>query len=459
MKVLDGIGGGLGRRVGASDTGLLTGRSLAPVVLLSVLPVILAITRQGYCIERGWGDKFMVWRGCTSDLPLAVGKVDGLGAYLTSSTDLVEPPVAGLLMALSRSLAPSGTEHIAQRGVLGVWVVIVAALLAVAVWLVATDRGHPRANPWQVALAPVAAWSVLLGPDLLAVVLATAGVWAWGRRRTWLAGGLLGVAVLAGPHALIVAAVLALIGARGQRARDLGPLAGGLGVGMLAAAIPFLAHPATLTQAVSQWWSQLPAAGASWYIFSALGEPIRGLPSAAFTLIGAVLAIGLAYILVLGTGSRQVPVAPLIVVALVVTLALGKTFPVQASLWLVPFVALSGIRWRDHLIWAACEVVHLLGHTLYAFTAYQTDRALPAGWYAVSILIRLGGLAWLAYQAWLVLDADAVPEPGGPPEQPEVPEVEQAEQPGETRPGDDGSPAARADEAWQEDAAAGPLTR
>ncbi|MBK8758401.1 MAG: hypothetical protein IPM08_15155 [Actinomycetales bacterium] len=32
--------------------------------------------------------------------------------------------------------------------------------------------------------------------------------------------------------------------------------------------------------------------------------------------------------------------------------------PVQASLWLVPLVALVGLRWRDHLWWAGAEALH-----------------------------------------------------------------------------------------------------
>ena len=60
-------------------------------------------------------------------------------------------------------------------------------LLGAMVWFVATTR-RVRADPAQVALAPVVALTVLLSPDILGVALATAGLWAWSRRRPATAG-------------------------------------------------------------------------------------------------------------------------------------------------------------------------------------------------------------------------------------------------------------------------------
>ncbi len=58
----------------------------------------------------------------------------------------------------------------------------------------------PRAprRPWSaahVALSPVVALAGFVSADLLGVVLAGAGVWAWSRRRHTLAGVLLGLAI------------------------------------------------------------------------------------------------------------------------------------------------------------------------------------------------------------------------------------------------------------------------
>ena len=60
----------------------------------------------------------------------------------------------------------------------------------------------------------------------------------------------------------------------------------------------------------------------------------------------------------------------------------------QASLWLVPLVALVGLRWRDHLIWASAEALHFGGVWLYLAGTSTPDRGLPSGWYALTLVVR-----------------------------------------------------------------------
>ena len=55
----------------------------------------------------------------------------------------------------------------------------------------------------------------------------------------------------------------------------------------------------------------------------------------------------------------------------------GKAMPVQASLVLVVLAAVSGIRWRDSLIWAGAEALHFVAIWLYVGALTHADRALP----------------------------------------------------------------------------------
>jgi len=76
----------------------------------------------------------------------------------------------------------------------------------------------------------------------------------------------------------------------------------------------------------------------------------------------------------------------------------------------VPFVALAGIGWRDHLLWAGAEAVHAVA--MFGYLDYLVDPAhgLPPGWYAAALLLRLAAVAWLARQAWVSASwGDAVP--------------------------------------------------
>jgi hypothetical protein len=84
----------------------------------------------------------------------------------------------------------------------------------------------------------------------------------------------------------------------------------------------------------------------------------------------------------------------------VIVLVTGASFPVQASLWLVPLVALVGLPWRDHLWWAGAEALHFGAVWLYLASDSVADRGLPAGWYALTLFTRLVAVCWLGYAAW-----------------------------------------------------------
>ena len=81
----------------------------------------------------------------------------------------------------------------------------------------------------------------------------------------------------------------------------------------------------------------------------------------------------------------------------------------------VPLVALVGLRWRDHLVWAGAEALHFGAVWLYLAGSSVPDRGMPSGWYLVFLLLRLLAIGWLALQTWW-LAWDRLPEPCEPDE-------------------------------------------
>ena len=94
-------------------------------------------------------------------------------------------------------------------------------------------------------------------------------------------------------------------------------------------------------------------------------------------------------------------VAAVALIGLCVALSTAASFQPWAALWLVPFVALVGIGWREHLVWAGAEAVHAVA--MFGYLGYLVDPAhgLPPGWYAAALLLRLAAVAWLAREAWV----------------------------------------------------------
>ena len=85
---------------------------------------------------------------------------------------------------------------------------------------------------------------------------------------------------------------------------------------------------------------------------------------------------------------------------LAIVLLTGKSMTVQSALWLVPFAALVGLAWKDVLAWSATEALHFEAVWLYIAGTSVPNRGIPASWYAVFLVLRLGGVLWLLARTW-----------------------------------------------------------
>ena len=118
-----------------------------------------------------------------------------------------------------------------------------------------------------------------------------------------------------------------------------------------------------------------------------------------------------AVLVVLLARRRPRPTASAVaLVGIATVLVTGAAFPASSALWLVPFVALVGIGWRDHLVWAGAEVVQAVALFGYLISRTDPSHGLPPGWYAFALSLRLVAVAWIAHRAWVSASwGDAVP--------------------------------------------------
>ncbi|MFI7585990.1 hypothetical protein ACIB24_02805 [Spongisporangium articulatum] len=91
--------------------------------------------------------------------------------------------------------------------------------------------------------------------------------------------------------------------------------------------------------------------------------------------------------------------APLALAMLCVVLVAATSLPVQTSLLLLPLIALSGLAWRDHLLWAATECVYFVGVWMFIAAESDPSKGLPASIYVFLLVARLAGIAWIGGQA------------------------------------------------------------
>jgi hypothetical protein len=310
----------------------------------------------------------------------AFGVVDPVDRNDASAATVAEDP----------EVQREAVRHTAVAAVLLTLAALVAAGLLVAV--------H-RPRPWDAmgfAAAPVLVLSGLIGWDLLAVACACGAMWAWSRTRPLLAGVLVGVGAgfAAWPVVLLVAIMLVAVRA-GRGATCLPTVAGAL-VSWLA--INTTAYVLRPDGWLSYWERALdadPGLGSLWQVPAAFGLEADATLANQGQLLGWLLALA-AVVWVATTSSRRPRVPQLALLTLVALLLFSKTVPVQASLWVLPFAVLARPRWRDLLIWQACEAFYFLA-TWWHLGGYTDDSGSEQdAVYPMALLVRTAGLLWLA---------------------------------------------------------------
>ncbi|MCX5235713.1 glycosyltransferase 87 family protein [Streptomyces prunicolor] len=399
------IGGPIGRRA------LLGTSWWTPVRVIALVAIgvfALGLVQKAPCYNSGWffGASSQYTHACYSDIPHLYqgrGFADGLVPYfdkLPGDMQYLEYPVlTGVFMEVAAWLTPgSGSiQHQEQW----YWMVNAGMLMVcAAVIVVCVSRTHAR-RPWDgllVALAPAFALTATINWDLLAVALTAAAMLMWSRGRSLAFGVLLGLATAAKLYPVFLLGPLFLLCWRAGKWRDFGKAFGGTVVAWLAVNLPVMLF------AFDGWskfytFSQERGVdfGSFWLILAQKStDPLSTDTVNTFaTLLVLLCCAGIAALTMTAPRRpRFAQLAFLIVAAFIVT---NKVYSPQYVLWLVPLAVLARPKWRDFLIWQACEVAYFLG--IWMYLAYTTSgdahKGLPTEGYQLAIGLHLLGTLYL----------------------------------------------------------------
>lgn len=400
------IGGPLGRYAVAVAKGW---RYYAAVLgAVSAIPMGLAVLERSHCISAGWSTPDQFWHACFSDLPATYkdnGLSAGIGPFLTggfASPTVAQPPLTGFVMSLLATIVPAGDIGGRMVFYFGLWAALAAILLVLTVWwTTASVRSFPIRGA-HVALSPVVVLTVVVAPDILGVALLSAALYFWSRERLVVSGVLLGLAISARTYPLLVLVALLLVCLRAGRLGVWARVAGSALVTFGAVLAVFgVLNPGAAFLAYRGWASGGAGFGSPWVLPQLAGYPLPATAVTGLAILGIAVAIVLGAVFALGA-PRRPGVAEVSLVMVAVVLVTGRSMPVQSSLWLVPLVALVGLRWKDHLLWAGAEALYFIAVWLYIAAISVPDRGLPAGWYAFFLLLRIAGVGWLVHRTWHV---------------------------------------------------------
>lgn len=399
------IGGPMGRRA------LLGTSWWTPVRVIALVAIgmfALGMVQKLPCYDGAWffGASSQYTHACYSDIPHLYqgrGFADGLVPYfdkLSGDMEYLEYPVlTGVFMEVASWLTPgSGSiQHQEQW----YWMVNAGMLMVCAAVIAVCTVRTQRRRPWDgllVALAPAFALTATINWDLLAVALLAAAMLMWSRRRPLAFGVLVGLATAAKFYPFLVLGPLFLLCWRAGKWREFGTALFGAVGAWLAVNLPvmFLAP-----EGWAKFYSFSRERGVDFgSIFLILSQrfDIQITPDAANTsaMIMMVLACGGIAALAF-TAPRRPRLAQLVFLIVAAFILTNKVYSPQYVLWLVPLAVLARPRWRDFLIWQACEVAYFLG--IWMYLAYTTSgdahKGLPTEGYQLAIAVHLLGTLYL----------------------------------------------------------------
>ncbi|MER6121175.1 glycosyltransferase 87 family protein [Streptomyces sp. NPDC001795] len=399
------IGGPIGRRA-------LLGTSwwtpVRVVALVAIGMFALGMVQKLPCYDSGWffGASSQYTHACYSDIPHLYqgrGFADGLVPYfdrLPGDMDYLEYPVlTGVFMEVASWLTPhSGALQTREQTY---WMVNAGMLMVcAAIIAVCTARIHRR-RPWDgllVALAPAFALTATINWDLLAVALLAAAMLMWSRGRALAFGVLVGLATAAKFYPFLVLGPLLVLCWRAGKWREFfTALLGAVGAWLVVnLPVMFLAP-----EGWAKFYSFSRDRGVDFgsvFLFISRWLNIEITKDTANTcaLIMMLFAcVGITAMTL--TAPRRPRFAQLVFLIVAAFILTNKVYSPQYVLWLVPLAALARPRWRDFLIWQACEVAYFLG--IWMYLAYTTSgdahKGLPTDGYQVAIAVHLLGTLYL----------------------------------------------------------------
>jgi hypothetical protein len=404
----DGFGGVIGKRARLP-------RSRATIafllLLLTLLSTAVGIGMREPCFSAAWtgGGNQQYTHMCYTDIPFMYQgrgfSQNQVAYYSTNPNDYLEYPViTGAAMETAALLA----KHVpGDANNQGRWFYVFTTwfLLAFAAITVVALIGISGPRPWDAAMFAIAPGLMLNGTinwDLIAVGLAAVALLAWARSKPIVAGVFIGLGTAAKlyPALLLVALVLLCWRAGKMKAWAL-CVAGAVG-SWLAVNLPFM---------IENWHSWLyfytfnKTRGADWgslWLFLEYSPLHMSFDFKQINLLfGVLLLVSCIGIGLIAWLARNRPrVAQIAFLTAAAFILFNKVYSPQYVLWLIPLAVLARPRWRDFLIWQACEVIYYGGIWLYLITVADpnANRGLPQGGYDTVIAVHIGGTIFFVVQ-------------------------------------------------------------
>ncbi|WP_155369220.1 glycosyltransferase family 87 protein [Catellatospora vulcania] len=369
------------------------------VLALTCLTLALHWVQKSPCRDGAWADYKQYTHFCYTDvlaLYYAEHLNEGLVPYLEYPVEY--PVLTGAFMgALGLPIHALGEKNsaIPQATLFYDTNAFVLSLFAIA--SVAMILSLRRRRPWDAALfalSPVLLVTATVNWDMLAIVLAVAGIWLWAKKYPAAAGVMLGLGMAAKlwPAFLFLPILIVALRSR-QYAALVNSVAAGV-IAWLVVNVPvMLINFENWRRFLDLNSERIIDWGTSWYVarhFDPFGLELWGdVPTVTNVSLG-LFVLGCVGLLVFGLRVKTPPrLAQLAFLVVAIFLITNKVWSQQFTLWLLPLLVLARPKWPAFLAWQLAEVCYFLAFYGELMGA-SGKQVFPEGVFVLASVMRLG---------------------------------------------------------------------
>ncbi len=364
-------------------------------VLLAIIATLISFVKFDYCRSNGWAPPADYIHACYSDFPALFGErglITNSWPY-SSATNAVEyPPITGVVMWATSFLVGDGENKF--RNYFDINALLVALLFIGTV--VFLKKLKPQL--WYLLpIAPAVVASLYINWDIWAVISALAAIYYFDVGKFNKSAIALGLSIATKFFPIVLLLPITLIFFRKSKIRELIHYLAITTLTWLLINLPFIITTPTgwfrffklNSERAADW-------GSIWHALEIFGLKINQLN---LVSIVAFALVALAFTLFV-YGIPEVPKLASIaffIVAIFVTAS--KVYSPQYILWLTPLAILAMVDKRDRFdfwTWQFAELIYHFAIWQYLAQVSGANFAIPAGAYAIAILLRVLALTWFS---------------------------------------------------------------
>ena len=364
--------------------------------LVLIACALISFTKFNHCRTNDFVAPDNYVHACYTDIPALFGERDLINhtwPYLSATNAMEYPPVIGLGNWLISFITPSEDSY---RWFFDLNVLLLITCFIGIAYLLRKMRPQYM---YLFPLAPAVLASLFINWDLWAVITALLAIYYFEQKRYEASAIALAVSISTKFFPVVLLLPIAIIFWRNRQFKELQRYILTTALFWLAINLPIIAT------SFGGWWrffklnlERSADFGSIWFALNILGVNTPGLNDFYSLITIAAFALLVYFLIKLDKTPKLSEIAFFVVVIFTTT---SKVYSPQYVLWLTP-LAVIALRNKKQLsafwIWQATEMIYHLAIWQYLALDQGAEYGLPAGGYAIAILLRIAGTGWFTYK-------------------------------------------------------------